>query len=101
MQDVQMREDRNNKFEEYRDACCFQHQMKRDQEGQEHHSSCPNHKKEVAAQKGEQRRPCLDSQNGVLNTMVSTIHGSPRSSSRNFKLSSILHLGTGATTGNT
>ena len=52
-----MREDRNNKFEEYRDACCFQHQLKRDQEGHEHHSLCPNHKKEVAAQKGEQRRP--------------------------------------------
>jgi len=25
MEDVQMREERNNKFEEYRDACCYHH----------------------------------------------------------------------------
>ena len=96
-----MREDRNNKFGEYRDACCYQHQLKRDLEGHEHHQLCPNHKKEVSLQKGEQRRPYLETQNGLFKTLVSTINGSPKSSSRNFKLSSILHLGTGATTGNT
>ena len=37
MEDVQMREERNNKFEEYRDACCYHHQLERDLDGREHY----------------------------------------------------------------